>query len=365
MLLLPERSLQQHSGWEKLRIIDSDIGCYRPFSYSPQKNEWNEDEWNHFNASLRARALKTNSEENAWKVLLQGARKILRNYSTSFFIVTRFLPPKKRRQVEAIYAAVRYPDEIMDTFPISPSEKIIRIDEWAKEYETALCGGSLLGLLEKGTPPIIAAFSRVVRDSGIPHRYYISFLEAMRLDAKPILYKNLNDLIDSYIYGSAIVVGYFLAYVYGSCTPADFQRALDASRDLGIALQLTNFMRDVSDDLKRMRLYIPLDMLERAKVDVSEIMNSSSLVRLMPVMNEILDIAENYYSNAQENTDAFSVDSRTAIQACIDVYRQLNRQIKNDSTAALSRHSVPLTRKFKILPNSKYWRLPAAYIFDF
>jgi 15-cis-phytoene synthase len=332
------------------------------FSYNRNKNEWSEYQWDQFNNLLRTKALLSGSEENAWNILARGARNVMRNYTTSFYIVTRFLPFKKRQQVEAIYAAVRYPDEIVDTFEISPSEKNSRIDQWADWYENALQGGTIKEQLQRGVPPFIVSFVHVVCENNIPVDHYRAFLNAMRLDVKSPVYNSMGDLIDSYIYGSAIVVGYFLAYVYGSRTPNDFNRTLIASRDLGIALQLTNFMRDVQDDQKRGRVYIPFDMLQKADIELTEVINESPYGTLKPLVNEILEKADVYYKNAQSNIDAFSGDCRTAIQACIDVYRQLNRQIRDHQNTIVIRQSVSLAQKFRVLPPSKYWRVPAAYL---
>jgi phytoene synthase len=347
---------------ESNKFAEYSIKSRQTFLYNRKKNEWSEYQWNQFNNLLRTKALLSGSEENAWDVLAQGARRVMRNYTTSFYIVTRFLPVKKRRQVEAIYAAVRFPDEIVDTFEISPSEKNSRIDQWSKLYENALQGGTIKEQLTRGIPPFIASFVRVVHENNIPSDYYRAFLDAMRLDVKSPTYYSMEDLIDSYIYGSAIVVGYFLAYVYGSRIPNDFSRALDASRDLGIALQLTNFMRDVRDDQKRGRVYIPLDILHKAGIEPTEVFQGSAYDKLKPLIDEILEKADVYYSNAQSNIDAFSGDCRAAIQACIDVYRQLNRQIRDHQNTIVARQSVSLAQKFRVLPPSKYWRVPAAYI---
>ncbi|MBC7910416.1 MAG: squalene/phytoene synthase family protein, partial [Pyrinomonadaceae bacterium] len=197
------------------------------------------------------RALRAGTEQNAWGVIVKQARLVMRTYSTSFFIVSRFLPATKRDQVEAIYAAVRYPDEVVDTFPIAPPERLRLLNRWSGWYEEGLKAPTIGAALEKGVPCFLASFTRVVRERGIPPEHYRAFLDAMRRDVTPRPFETLDELIENYIYGSAIVVGYFLAYVYGSKTEADFQSALRSARDLGIALQLTNFLRDVSEDQKR------------------------------------------------------------------------------------------------------------------
>jgi 15-cis-phytoene synthase len=323
---------------------------------------WPPEYWEHLDAATRRRALAAGSDEAAWSVIVKEARGVLKAFSTSFFIVTRFLPPAKRARVEAIYAAVRYPDEIVDTFALAVREKERLLDARAADYETALAVGSTVAALRAGVPCFVASFASVVREAGIPHEHYRSFLDAMRRDLRPRPFSSLEDLIDSYIYGSAIVVGYFLTYVYGAARPGDFDRALESARNLGVALQLTNFLRDVAEDQRRGRLYLPLDMLSDEGVNNFDAADPRQHAALARVLGRLTAVSEDFYARSLADLDAFAPDCRTAINACIDVYRQLNRQIKHSPRGILHRESVPLSRKFKVLPASKYWRLPLAYL---
>jgi phytoene synthase len=289
---------------------------------------------------------------------------VLRSYSTSFFIVTRFLPSVKRERVEAIYSAVRYPDEIVDTFPISPEEQTRRLQSWASRYEAALDAGSIAEALAAGAPCFLAAFAKVVRECGIPPEHYRAFIRAMKLDANPRAFDTLDDLIDTYIYGSAIVVGYFLTHVYGASCANSFNRALQSARDLAVALQLTNFLRDVAEDHRRNRLYLPLDMLAEAGIGEFDPGDARQLEALAGVLKKLSRIAEDFYESARRNLEAFAPDSRMAIRACIDVYAQLNNRIGQSPSGILHRESVPMIEKFRVLPSSKYWRLPLAYMFE-
>jgi 15-cis-phytoene synthase len=323
---------------------------------------WPPEYWDRLDAATRRRALAAGSDEAAWGVIVKEARGVLKAFSTSFFIVTRFLPPAKRARVEAIYAAVRYPDEVVDTFALAAREKERLLDAWAASYETALAAGSTVAALHAGVPCFAASFAAVVRETGIPHEHYRSFLDAMRRDLRPRPFSSLDDLIDSYIYGSAIVVGYFLTHVYGAARPGDFGRASESARNLGVALQLTNFLRDVAEDQRRGRLYLPLDMLREAGVDEFDASDPRQHAALARVLGRLTAVSEDFYARSLADLDAFAPDCRTAISACIDVYRQLNRQIKHSPRGILHRESVPMSRKFKVLPASKYWRLPLAYL---
>jgi phytoene synthase len=323
---------------------------------------WDQIEWRAFERQAAQAVTSASRPELAWAKAVRASRTVLRNYSTSFFIVTRFLPPAKRGQVEVVYAAVRYPDEIVDTFPLSPAGRLHLLDSWADHYERSLQHDSLQQAVAAGLDCFVAAFAQVVRQKNIPPAHYRSFLQAMRLDVTPRPFLDLDDLVESYIYGSATVVGYFLAYVYGASAPSEFARALTASRDLGIALQLTNFLRDVPEDKRRGRVYLPQDMLRAEGITELDFAGESSRRALRRVLHRLSDTAEQFYSSAESNVDAFSPDCRVAIQSCIDVYRRLNRRIGCRGEGMMQRESVPMKEKFRVLPPSKYWRLPLAFL---
>ena len=345
-------------------LSDNTMSTHHTDSIASESAVWSLAEWAERDRALRERALASPDDNAAWRILSRSGRSVLRTYSTSFFIVTRWLPPEKRAQVESIYAAVRYPDEVVDSFAMPIAERYRLLDEWAQGYERGLELGVQASLRE-GLPCYAVGFCEVVRRSGIPPEYYRAFLEAMRLDVEPGPYATLDDLIERYVYGSAIVVGYFLAHVYGTSAPSEFDRALKASRDLGIALQLTNFLRDVAEDQRRNRCYLPQDMLQAEGIERMDVHNPEQRDALARVLARIAAEARRYYDEAATNLDAFAPDSRMAIHACGQVYGQLNERLERvdaEPERVGLRESVPMRDKFRVLPADKYWRLPLAYL---
>lgn len=323
---------------------------------------WSEERWNGVFDETADSVRACRSEHEAWQRVVRQARAVLRTYSTSFFTVTRFLPPAKRAQVEVIYSAVRYPDEIVDTFPWPVEQRVERLQQWSAAYETGLNSIGVRDAVAAGVPGFLAAFCEVVRNAGIPPEHYRSFLGAMRMDVHPRPFRDMEDLIESYVFGSATVVGYFLTYVYGAPSPSDLPRALIAARDLGIALQLTNFLRDVAEDQRRGRLYVPMSLFEGSGIDTPDALNPGHLPAFKRAVGEMAAVAEHHYALARDNLDAFAADCRLAIHACIQVYGELNRRIAASPDGIQHRESVPFSRKFALLPASKYWRLPIAFL---
>ena len=328
----------------------------------PPQDVWGIEEWAAGERRARAAALSSHSERAAWGVLNREARRVMRAYTTSFFIVSRFLPRAKREEVEAVYAAVRYPDEVVDTFPLDARTKLRLLDEWGAHYEVGIECASLHEALRRGVPAHLAGFTRVVRERDIPAEHYRAFLGAMRLDVTPRPFETLDDLIDSYVYGSAVVVGYFLTHVYGASDARGFVRALGAARDLGVALQLTNFLRDVAEDQRRGRVYLPTDALRAEGIEQFDANDPRQQGPLARVLRQLASVAAEHYARAEASLDAFAPDCRLAVQSCIRVYGRLNERIAGSPRGVAHRESVPLREKFRVLPPSKYWRIPLAYL---
>ena len=326
------------------------------------EHEWTLEDWEHLQGTVAADANRCSSDLAARRVITRHARHVMRRYTTGFFIVSRFLPKVKRDDVELIYAAVRYPDEIVDTFDIPDSRKENLLTEWRNGYAATLRSPDLLNALKIDVHPFVAAFSELVKRHQIPQEYYPSFLDAMQFDIAPRPFETLDELIDGYIYGSAIVVGYFLTYVYGASSPAAFDDAMLSAKNLGIGLQLTNFLRDIQDDARRGRVYLPTDILEAHGITAFNPSDAGQQEQLRPVIKEMTQLAEDYYEQAFQTLDAFHPDSRIAIKACIDVYRMLNTRIADSDLGIHHRERVPLLEKLKPLPASKFWRIPLAYL---
>ncbi len=329
---------------------------------APASAVWSPERWDRFQEETRRAALRAGSEAEAWLVIARAARRVMAAYTTSFYLVSRFLPLEKRRRVEVVYAAVRYPDEVVDSFPLSPERRQELLGRWREEFSGCLGTGTLAEMLESGASPFVAAFVVAAREAAIPPEEYHAFLDAMERDIRPAPFASLDELIDGYVYGSAVVVGLFLARIYGPSAEGRMDEALHSARDLGIALQLTNFVRDVREDRRRGRVYIPLDILREEGADPDRMDDPAQEQALLLAVRRLAATADSLYERSQRSLDAFSPDCRIAIEACIRVYGALNRRILDSPDSLRVRQSVPFREKWRVLPSSKYWRLPLALL---
>lgn len=286
---------------------------------------------------------------------------MLRQFSSNFFLVTCFLPARERAEVEVIYAAVRFPDEIADTFPLEPSQRLAMLAEWEAAYLQASQYEGIRARVAAGALWILASFAEIVWHRGIPREHYLSFLAAMRRDVHPTPFASLAQLTEEYVYGSAVVVGYFLTHVYRHAPHATLADALRCARQLGIALQLTNFARDVFEDHLRGRLYLPVDILAAEGLTDRNYMLAENQKALRRALQRLARHAEDGYEYAPRNLVVFTPGCRPALAACIDVYRRLNQRILGGDGPLKHRISLSAAEKFRMLPSEKYWRVLLAY----
>ncbi|MEU6641793.1 phytoene/squalene synthase family protein [Saccharomonospora sp. NPDC046836] len=182
-------------------------------------------------------------------------RAVHAQHGRTYFLATRLLRPAQRPAVHALYGFARYADDIVDTpDPARPAERLAALG-------AALGEGLRTGV---STDPLLAA----VVDTAVRYRIdptlFDRFLESMRMDLTITGYPTRAGL-DRYVHGSAEVIGLQLLPVLGTlCHPAE---AAPHAAALGAAFQLTNFLRDVGEDLDRGRLYLPADELAAYGVD--------------------------------------------------------------------------------------------------
>ena len=179
-------------------------------------------------------------------------RRAQRAHSRTYYFSTRLFPPEVRPHVHALYAFMRYADEIVDN-PGAKSleEQLCALEAFEEETLAAVAG-------EEVPNPVLRAYADTVRVRGIDPEDIIAFMKSMKMDTRVFRYPTYEDLA-VYTYGSAAVVGLMMCRVVGV---AD-RRADVHAETLGVAMQLTNFLRDIGEDWRRGRVYLPLEDLER------------------------------------------------------------------------------------------------------
>ena len=179
-------------------------------------------------------------------------RAIHRKYDPAFYAGCLMLPPVKRPYVDALYANVRMFDQIVDDPAVTDvAATAARLDERVAAYELALRVGD-------SPDPVLKAAAHTALTWDIPIEHFHAFTDTMRSDLTVTDYATYDDLV-AYMYGAASLLGLQLVPVLGPLDPSAAERSIA----VGLALQLTNILRDIDEDLSRGRLYLPREDLDK------------------------------------------------------------------------------------------------------
>ena len=185
--------------------------------------------------------------------------RLTRQYGTTYYWGAVLLPPPARRHVHAVYALCRLADDIVDAPGATAGDVTATaagLADFRTRFETALAEPAA------ALDPVLAAVAHTVRSRGIDPECFTRFFDAMAMDLHVGSYETFDDLC-GYMEGSAAVVGEMMLPILEPTTP----RAIGPARALGLAFQLTNFLRDVGEDLDRGRVYLPQADLRRFGAD--------------------------------------------------------------------------------------------------
>ena len=187
-------------------------------------------------------------------------RRAQRAHSRTYYFSTRLFPQEVRPHVHALYAFMRYADEIVDNpGATSLEEQLSALEAFEEETLAAVAG-------EEVPNPVLRAYANTVRVRDIDPEDIAAFMKSMKMDTSVFRYQRYEDLA-VYTYGSAAVVGLMMCRVVGVVD----RRADVHAETLGVAMQLTNFLRDIGEDWRRGRVYIPLEDLERFGYDEADL----------------------------------------------------------------------------------------------
>lgn len=192
-------------------------------------------------------------------------RELNAAHGRTYFLATRLLAPAQRPAIHALYGFARMADDVVDDpdADASPAAVAARLEEVRARLRRGLAGADPRDLVAEGEP-VVAALADTVARHGIDHRHLEDFMDSMAMDLTVSDYPTFDDLA-RYVHGSAAVIGLQVLPVLGTVVPPE--EAAPYAADLGVAFQVTNFLRDVGEDLDRGRVYLPRDELAAFGVD--------------------------------------------------------------------------------------------------
>ncbi|MGA5117561.1 phytoene/squalene synthase family protein [Streptomyces pseudogriseolus] len=283
-------------------------------------------------------------------------RRLNARHGRTYFLATRLLPVERRPAVHALYGFARWADDIVDA--LGTGADTARRDAELAALERELEQGLRDGV---SAEPVVRALADTARRYGIDHAHFADFMAAMRSDLVVTDYADYAAL-RRYMHGSAAVIGLQMLPVLGTVT--DRETAAPHAAALGVAFQLTNFLRDVGEDLDRGRVYLPADLLAAHGVDRERLRWSRDTGRRDPRITSALRAFERLtrgvYRQAVPGLAMLEPVSRPCIRTAFVLYGGILDAVAEDGYAVLHRRSVVRRRRRAVVAADGLARVAAA-----
>lgn len=289
------------------------------------------------------------SLDESYEYCRQLTGRTAHNFRFSFLT----LPAEKRKAMNALYAFNRITDDLGDDPTISLDLRRTQLGAWRQSVRTALhlAGASgdfdRAGTAEMATlndHPALPAIADVVARFHIPQEYLVAVIDGVEMDLHSLEMTTFADL-EQYCYRVAGAVGLCCIHIWGFHD----ERAKSIAIDCGLALQLTNILRDLGEDASLGRTYLPTEDLQRFGLAAGEPWPQIRDARLQSLMRFEVERTRGYYERAEQLFPCLHPDGRPILRAMLDIYGGLLREIERRDYDVFSRRvSLPKWKKLWI-----------------
>ncbi|MFE0512868.1 phytoene/squalene synthase family protein [Streptomyces sp. NPDC058964] len=293
----------------------------------------------------------------ALRAAYERCRRLNARHGRTYFLATRLLPAARRPAVHALYGFARWADDIVDDLgePATPAQRAAALDRLEAQLRQALAGAPPAG------EPVVLAVADTASRHAIAPAHFTDFMASMRSDLTVGAYATYDDLY-AYMHGSAAVIGLQMLPVLGTVVPR--AEAAPHAAALGVAFQLTNFLRDVGEDLDRGRVYLPEDLLAAHGVDRDLLRWSRSTGRRDRRITAALrggeDMTRAVYRQAAPGLAMLDPVARPCIRTAYVLYGSILDAIADDGYSVLHRRAVVSRRRRAVVAADGLTRAAAA-----
>jgi len=264
------------------------------------------------------------------------AKEISKKSKSSFYYAFNLLPAEQRDAMNTVYAFCRETDDIVDEGTVADDVKYDKLRKWRIELERSLNGHSEY--------PLINKLSKTIQNFNIPLEPFFDLLKGMEMDLQQKRYVTFNDL-QTYCYRVASTVGLMCIEIFGYRHPS----AKDFAVNLGIALQLTNILRDVKKDAEKGRIYLPKEDLEKFDYNESDIFNNTYNENFQKMMKYQVERAREYFNTATASLNKEDKKAMFAARAMQHIYyRMLNKIVDADYDVYNNKIKISTAKKVGI-----------------
>lgn len=267
-------------------------------------------------------------------------QRIAKDQAKNFYYAFRTLPARKRRAIYAAYAFCRYCDDIADeSLPVEEKQRQLA-------HTRQLLADSKKGAARE---PVFAALEDASNEFGIPADYFEDVIDGVEMDLTWTRFRNFEEL-RTYCHKVASVVGLICIEVFGYKDP----KAKEYAIDLGIAMQMTNIMRDIKEDAQRGRIYIPLDEMARFGYSEQDLMVGVVNDAFLDLMRFQSARARQYFASGRRLVPLLSPASRACPAVLHGVYSAILDRIESSGFNVFERR-IGLSRPEKLFITAKLW----------
>lgn len=264
----------------------------------------------------------------------EQCRRLNSRHGKTYYLATLLLPAHKRPHVHALYGFARYADELVDDLDSPDPQALV---DWGDRFLKDLAAGD-------SSHPVSRAGIHTAHTWDIPPHTFEAFLESMRMDITVTGYDTYADL-ERYMYGSAAVIGLQMVPIL---EPLD-DRAAAHARVLGEAFQLSNFIRDVAEDLRRGRVYLPQEDLDRFGVSRADLAPGPTPPHVVDLLRFEIDRNRRLYAEARPGIAMLHPTSRDCIETAFRLYGGILDVVEDADHQVLERRvSVPMSRRLRV-----------------
>jgi phytoene synthase len=251
-----------------------------------------------------------------------ACRRVMRAASKNYSYASTFLPADKRPHVEALYALMRVGDDRVDVSHEGFSSPLEAINNWEHLYWHAFETGS-------SPHPVMRAYLDTARTFDIPAEIMRPYFQAMRDDLTVTRFATFDDLL-GYMDGSALPVGRAMTYLLGTRKGASIEDALPGADALSIAMQLSNFWRDIGEDYHQIgRIYLPGEDMESFGVGEDDIAHKRITPRFVALLEYQIARTERYYQQAREAISLLA-SGQWAVMSGLGIYHAILPAIRRN-----------------------------------
>jgi phytoene synthase len=269
-----------------------------------------------------------------------SATAVTRSSNTSFYYSFSLLPKHKREAIHAVYAFCRYTDDIVDEGP-DEHGSVVLLRRWRIELGRALHGAS--------SYPLLNQLSAVAQRFKIPVEYFYQLIQGMEMDLWKKRYQTFGELRE-YCTLVASSVGLMCREIFGYRT----ESTRDYAINLGIALQLTNILRDIRDDARKGRIYLPQEDLRRFGVTEEDILHGRYTPQFVALMRFECDRASSYFDIARDALKDEDKHYFFAARVMWSIYAHTLQKIKRSDYRVFERR-IGIPTYLKLLITFRYW----------